>query len=101
MIKYLVVSSLLVLTNIAMKRDPISIANLFEGDIAGLTSRDIEILHGEAKEKKVFFRNGIIQKENLWLNHEIPYIIVGKFKRHFLITISKAMKEFQKKTCIR
>ena len=35
MIKCLLILCLLFLSNVAIKEDPISIANLFEGDIAG------------------------------------------------------------------
>lgn len=99
MIKYAIISSLLVLQNIAMEKDPTLIAGLFEGDIAGLSSRDIAILHGEAKKKKVFFRNGVVNKNKLWLHKKIPY--TSSFNGKFQQTISEAMKEIQKKTCLR
>ena len=100
MIKYVIISSLLVLQNIAMEKDPILIAGLFEGDIAGLSSRDIAILHGEAKKTKSFFRNAVILKRHLWPKNTIPFVFAGVSK-NMLITISNAMKEFEKKTCIR
>ena len=100
MIKYLLVLSLLVLENGAIEEDPIEIANLFEGDIEGLTSRDIDILHGEAKKTKSFFRNAVILKRHLWPQNTIPFVFAGVSK-NMLTTISNAMKEFEKKTCIR
>ena len=100
MIKCLLVSSVLILTNVAFEQDPIEIAGLFEGDIEGLTSRDIAILHGETRKTKTFFRNAIIHKRKLWPDKRIPFVFVG-LSKHMLTTVSKAMKEFQKKTCVR
>ena len=101
MIKYLFVISLLINAYFTTKKDPVSIANLFEGDIAYLTSGDINVLHGNAKNKKTFFRNGVLYQRKLWPKNKIPYVYTGGIKRNMLDTISKAMETFQNKTCIR
>ena len=100
MIKYLLVLTLVVHKNGAIEKDPIEVAGLFEGDIEGFTSRDIDILHGEAKKTKSFFRNAVILKRHLWPDNTIPFRFAGVSK-NMLTTVSNAMKELEKKTCIR
>ena len=72
-LKYLLHSIVLILTNDAF--DPIEIAGLFEGDIEGLTSRDIAVFHGEARKTKEFFRNAIIHKRKIRPDKRIPFVL--------------------------
>ena len=74
-LKYLLVSIVLILTNDAFQKDPIEIAGLFEGDIEGLTSRDIAVFHGEARKTKEFFRNAIIHKRKIRPDKRIPFVL--------------------------
>ena len=102
MMKCLFLLTFLILRGTSIENDPTLAANLFEGDIAGLSDRYIAILHGKSSQNRKFYRNGVRLKRNLWPNNTIPYNIkISDFSGAFLKNITIAMKEFQKKTCIR
>ena len=79
-------------TDNELRRDPIELAGLFEGDID---------LRSVALKSDGLYRNAIRDPAKKWPNAKIPYVISSKFGSKERSVIARAMKTYHQKTCIR
>ncbi|KAK4020421.1 hypothetical protein OUZ56_002401 [Daphnia magna] len=84
--------------------DPIEIAGLFEGDIAGVVSADMAAGKSFKPGKsgtKATGKNAIVDMNLRWPSSVIPYVISASFVPNDRSVIARAMLEYHNKTCIR
>ena len=77
--------------------DPILLAQAFEGDIVNVSKIDI----AELRMNSVFGRNAIRNKNALWPNNEVPYVISSQYNNYERGVIASAFAEYHKETCIK
>ncbi|XP_065574210.1 zinc metalloproteinase nas-15-like isoform X2 [Artemia franciscana] len=76
----------------SLNSDPIEMAGLFEGDIAGVDKNDLQ---------KSLMKNAIRDTRLRWEGGKIPYVISSSFTQYERSVIARAFREYQNKTCIR
>ena len=77
--------------------DPIMKAGGFEGDIMNVTKIDI----AEMRMSSANGRNAIRNKNGLWRNDEVPYVISNQYNSYERGIIAKAFAEYHRETCIK
>lgn len=70
----------------------------FEGDITNVTKVDITEMRVQALS---FTRNAIRNKNMLWPNCEVPYVISSSYGSYERSVIASAFQEYHAKTCIK
>ncbi len=78
--------------------DPIELAGAFEGDIVNISKVDIAEMRVRALS---FTRNAIRNKNMLWPNCEVPYVISSQYGSYERGVIASAFQEYHEKTCIK
>lgn len=82
--------------------DPIELAGLYEGDIALISSEEIQdMVAGAVNDEQSMARNAMIEMNKRWPNGVIPYVISSSYNTNERATIAMAMKTYQENTCIR
>jgi len=79
------------------EKDPIELAQLFEGDIDNVHMSDLRSLRNGGHST----RNAIRDSWRKWPGGVLPYIISNSFSQYERSVIAKAMKQYKDKTCIR
>ena len=94
-----------ILKIICSQKEGIQNEVLFEGDIAGFTQSDIDIMHGRHKNLHTSaYKNMVKSLKNKWPKGIVPYQVTSQTYEHdmkFLALIQEAFDEIHKKTCVR
>ena len=69
----------------------------YRGDIMNVTKIDI----AEMRMSSANGRNAIRNKNGLWRNDEVPYVISNQYNSYERGIIAKAFAEYHRETCIK